>query len=121
MPVISLETNIKSSPDTIFDLSRSVDLHKASMAHHGEEVIDGTKNGLMEKGDFVTWKAKHLFWNRTLKVQITDIDAPEFFSDEMVEGDFKKMRHEHHFKSLHEGTLMIDKFYFERAVGSYIF
>lgn len=35
----------------------------------------------------------------------------------MQEGDFKKMRHEHHFKKQEGGTLMIDKFYFESPFG----
>lgn len=71
----------------------------------------------MNKGDTVTWQAKHLFKTRTLTVQITHVDAPTFFADEMLEGDFRTMRHEHFFKEIAEGTLMIDKFYFESPFG----
>ena len=117
MPTIYLETFIKAPPQIVFDLSRSVDLHKASMAHHREEIIHGTANGLMNKGDFVTWKARHLFQNRKLKVHITDLETPHFFVDEMAEGDFEKFRHEHRFETVNEGTLMIDKFYFESPFG----
>ena len=67
----------------------------------------------MNKGDTVTWKAKHLFKSRKLKVTLTEMQPPDFFADEMVEGDFKKMRHEHYFKKKDDGTLVIDKFYFK--------
>lgn len=116
MPVIYLETFIKAPLQVVFDLSRNVDLHKASMYHHNEKIIDGVRTGLMNMGDTVTWKAKHFFRNRTLKVQLTEV-RHQFFVDEMIEGDFKKMRHEHTFKSIAEGTMMIDRFYFETPFG----
>ncbi|RYZ61778.1 MAG: cell division protein [Chitinophagaceae bacterium] len=117
MPLIHLQTFINASPETVFDLSRSVDLHKASMTHHREEIIDGMPAGLMGLGDTVTWKANHLFRSRTLKVKITALNPPEFFADEMIEGDFKQMRHEHAFKAMNGGTLMIDRFLFTAPFG----
>jgi ligand-binding SRPBCC domain-containing protein len=117
MPLIYLETIINAPQKLVLDLSRSVDLHKASMTHHKEEIIDGVRSGLMHKGDTVTWKAKHLWKSRTLKVKLTELEAPHFFADEMIEGDFKKMRHEHEFKRAAEGTLMVDRFYFETPFG----
>ena len=113
MPLIYLETFINAPFEVVFDLSRSVDIHRSSMTKYSEEVVDGVSGGLVNEGDTVTWQAKHLLKKRRLKVKITEMKAPSFFADEMVEGDFKKMRHEHYFKSINEGTLMIDKFYFE--------
>lgn len=118
MTVIRLETFIKAPPQTVFDLSRSVDLHKASMKHHGEKAIAGTRSGVMNKGDTVTWQAKHLFRNRTLKVRITEMQPPTFFADEMVAGDFQTMQHEHHFKRSGDGTMMIDLFLFKSPYGA---
>ena len=43
--------------------------------------------------------------------------APQSFTDEMVNGDFKQMKHEHHFKPIQNGTLMIDLFSFESPYG----
>jgi ligand-binding SRPBCC domain-containing protein len=117
MPMIYLETFIKASPEVVFDLSRSIELHKSSMAHHKEKVIAGIETGLMNKEDMVTWKAVHLFKNRILKVQITEMNAPHFFKDEMLEGDFEEMKHEHYFKPSGDETLMIDKFYFSSPFG----
>jgi ligand-binding SRPBCC domain-containing protein len=117
MALIRLQTFIKAPNQIVFDLSRSVDLHKLSMKHHKEEIIAGVRHGLMKKGDKVTWQAKHLFVIRKLKVTITELEAPTFFADEMVEGDFKTMRHQHHFKQVQNGTLMTDHFYFESPFG----
>ena len=117
MPLIYLETIIHASPEVVFDLSRSVDLHKASMTHHREEIVAGVNKGLMQFGDTVTWRAKHFGKSRTLKVKLTEIEAPHYFADEMVKGDFKKMRHEHEFRPIADGTLMIDRFSFESPFG----
>lgn len=117
MPLIFLKTFISAAPQVVFDLSRSVDLHKTSMSHHREEITDGTRKGLMNKGDTVTWKARHFWKSRTLKVKLTELDAPTFFADEMLEGEFKRMRHEHEFRPTENGTLMIDHFYFETPFG----
>ncbi|HUC82072.1 MAG TPA: SRPBCC family protein [Flavisolibacter sp.] len=117
MPVIHLQTFIEAPVETVFDMSRSVDLHKSSMKHHNEEAVAGVTKGLMKKGDTVTWQAKHLFRTRKLKVTITEMTSPTFFADEMLEGDFKMMRHEHYFHPQNKGTLMVDKFSFESPFG----
>jgi ligand-binding SRPBCC domain-containing protein len=118
MPTIHLTTFIQAPTDRVFDLSRHVDLHKQSMAKHKEEAVAGTRFGLMEKDDTVTWKAKHLFKTRMLRIKITKMNKPETFTDEQIEGGFKVMKHEHHFKPCENGTIMIDLFYFESPYGS---
>jgi ligand-binding SRPBCC domain-containing protein len=117
MPVIHLTTFIAAPVDVVFDLSRHVDLHKKSMSHYKEEAVAGTRFGLIEKEDTVTWKAKHFFKTRLLRVKITGMKKPGHFIDEQVEGDFKMMKHEHHFKRCENGTIMIDIFYFESPYG----
>ena len=61
MPFIHLTTFIAAPPERVFDLSRHVSLHKQSMARNREEIIAGVRSGMMNKGDSVTWQAKHLF------------------------------------------------------------
>jgi ligand-binding SRPBCC domain-containing protein len=118
MPTIHLTTFIAAPPDRVFDLSRSIDLHRKSMAHTKEEVVGGVTSGLMEFQEFVTWKAKHLLRTRILKSKIVAMSRPLSFTDEMVEGDFKALRHEHHFKKIDNGTLLIDLFHFESPYGA---
>jgi ligand-binding SRPBCC domain-containing protein len=45
------------------------------------------------------------------------MSPPLSFTDEMVQGDFKSLRHEHHFKQIANGTLLIDLFTFESPYG----
>ncbi len=117
MSLIHLTTFINAPCDRVFDLSRSVDLHKKSMSQFDEKIIDGVMSGLMKTGDTVTWTAKHLFSKRILKVKITRFQRPDFFVDEQVQGDFLMMKHEHYFKSIENGTIMIDQFHYELKNG----
>jgi ligand-binding SRPBCC domain-containing protein len=87
------------------------------MAHTGEVAIAGTTNGLIGLDETVTWKAKHLFKTRVLRSKITAMKRPLSFTDEMMDGDFRSLRHEHHFKRIDNGTLLIDLFHFETPYG----
>jgi ligand-binding SRPBCC domain-containing protein len=118
MPTIHLTTFIAAPADRVFDLARSIDLHKKSMSHCNEEAVAGTTMGLINLNESVTWKAKHLMKVRILKSQITAMDRPHSFTDEMRQGDFKSMKHQHHFKQIENGTLMIDILDFESPYGS---
>ena len=117
MPLIHLTTFIAAPVERVFDLSRSIDLHKFSMKRFGEIPVDGKMTGLIEKNDTVTWKAKHLFKTRMLKVKVVALNKPFLFIDEQVQGDFKLLKHEHHFKPCENGTIMIDQFFYEAPYG----
>ena len=119
MSTIHLTTFIAAPVERVFDLARSVDMHKHTMTKHKEEAVAGIRFGLMEKNETVTWKAKHLFKTRFLRSEITEMKKPNMFIDEQVKGDFKKMRHEHHFKPCDNGTIMIDLLEFETPYGSF--
>ena len=118
MALIHLTTFMEAPADRIFDLSRSVRLHRESMVKYNETIVEGATGGLMELEDTVTWKARHLLKNRTLKVKVTALKRPDFFIDEQVRGDFDFMKHEHYFKPVQNGTLMIDQFHYEPGGGT---
>src|ERR1700744_6204572 len=105
MPTIHLTTFVAAPADRVFDLARSIDLHRKSMVHTNEEAIAGTTSGLIGLDETVTWKAKHLFKTRVLKSRITAMNKPLSFTDEMVDGDFRSLRHEHNLKKIDNGTL----------------
>ncbi|MCG1036514.1 hypothetical protein [Polaribacter sargassicola] len=48
MPRIEIKTEIKADINIVFDLSRSIDLHKISTKHTNEKAIAGKTNGLIE-------------------------------------------------------------------------
>jgi ligand-binding SRPBCC domain-containing protein len=118
MPLIHLTTFIAAPQERVFDLSRSVDLHKHSMEKYEEKIVKGTPTGLMNVNDEVTWKARHLFKERVLSIRVAGLRRPDYFSDEQVRGDFVKMKHEHYFKPIENGTIMIDQFLFEIRHGA---
>jgi ligand-binding SRPBCC domain-containing protein len=117
MPTLHLTTFIAAPAERVFDLSRSIDLHKESMSRFKEEAVSGVRFGLIEKDETVTWKARHFFKNRLLRVKITEMKKKEMFTDEQIEGDFKTLRHEHYFKPCDNGTIMIDIMNFETPYG----
>jgi ligand-binding SRPBCC domain-containing protein len=117
MPTIHVTTLIHAPMDRVFDLSRSITLHKRSMLHLQEEAIKGRTNGLIELDETVTWRAKHLGKIRQLTTRITEMRHKDYFCDEMVEGDFTFMKHEHHFKQIENGTVAIDIFEFGTPYG----
>jgi len=117
MAQIHLETIIKAPVERVFDLSRSIDLHKLSAAQTNEEAIAGRTSGLIELGENVTWRAKHLGVHQKLTVEIVKMERPEMFEDVMLKGAFKNMRHVHRFIEDGSNTKMIDEFEFESPVG----
>lgn len=117
MPVINLTTNIHAPLIRVFNLSRSIDLHTVSMQHTKEKAVAGKTTGLIKYGETVTWQAKHLFKMQSLKGHITAMQPYTHFADEMLEGDFKMMKHEHHFSFNNGITIMKDIFRFETPYG----
>lgn len=117
MPKIHLTSFISAPVERIFDLTRSINLHKISVASTNEKAVAGVVNGLINENETVTWQAKHLFKTRQFTSRITEMQRPVFFIDEMIHGDFKSFRHEHHFKSADNGTIVIDLIEFESPYG----
>jgi ligand-binding SRPBCC domain-containing protein len=117
MPKIELLTEINAPIEKVFDLARSIDLHMESTRQTGERAIAGKTSGLIELGETVSWRAKHFGIWQTLTSKITEFDRPNYFADEMVQGAFKSIRHEHHFSGAGGHTVMKDVFAFESPLG----
>lgn len=117
MPTIHLTTFIAAPSEVVFDLSRHIGLHKEAMSPFREEAVAGTRFGFLEKNETVTWRAKHLFKNRLLRVKVTEMKKPEMFTDEQLQGDFRMMKHEHYFKPCENGTIVIDLLHYESPYG----
>lgn len=115
--MIIIRTKINAPVLRCFELSTSIDLHKISASKTKEEAIEGTTTGLIKLDETVTWRARHFgIWHR-MKVRITDYQKPQTFTDEMVEGPFKFMKHRHEFEQVEDHTIMIDLFDFKSPYG----
>jgi ligand-binding SRPBCC domain-containing protein len=114
-------TTIAAPIERCFDLARSVEVHLAGNVHFGESAVavGGVTSGLVELGQRVTWRARHLGVWQNLTSEITRMDRPKYFRDEMIQGAFKTMEHDHYFesKSANE-TLMTDVFRFAAPLGA---
>lgn len=117
MPLIVLKTYIQAERSIVFDLSRSIDLHKISTQQTNEEAISGITSGLIGMNESVTWRAKHLGFYQELTSKITAFNSPYSFTDEMVSGAFKQFKHEHIFEEHEQGTLMVDRFDYTSPLG----
>lgn len=119
MPVIRLNTIINAPKEVVFDLARSIDLHKLSTAHTNEEAVAGKTSGLIGMDESVTWRAKHFGFSQLLTSKITAFEFPNHFTDEMVSGAFKRFRHEHIFTEENGMTIMEDVFDYTSPYGMF--
>jgi len=117
MARIVVVTEIARDIETVFDLARNIDAHTKSASQTSEQAIAGRTTGLAELGDEITWRAKHFGIWQNLTVRITAMDRPNSFTDEMVRGAFKSMRHRHRFEQVGETTRMTDEFEFAAPFG----
>ncbi len=117
MPTIELRTKIRAPKERVFDLARSVDLHKISTQQTNEEAIDGITSGLLGLDEWVTWRAKHFGVYQKLTSKITAFDRPNYFTDEMMQGAFKSFTHEHLFYESQNSTEMVDVFEYKAPYG----
>ncbi|UFH31834.1 SRPBCC family protein [Chryseobacterium sp. C-71] len=117
MSKIYLTTIIKADINTVFDLSRDIDLHQKSTFKTGEKAIAGKTSGLIELGETVTWRAKHLGFYQTHTSKITEMEKPNKFTDVMLKGRFKSFKHQHIFKQEGKNTIMTDILEFESPFG----
>lgn len=117
MPKIELTTEIYSTIDICFDLSRSIDLHKISTAKTNEEAVAGRTSGIINLNETVTWQATHFGVRQKLTSKITLFDRPNYFTDEQVKGIFKTIKHEHKFEQKRDRVIMTDIFEFQSPCG----
>jgi len=117
MPIINLKIEINAPRWLVFDLSRSIDLHKISTEQTNEEAIAGVTSGLIGMDEWVTWRARHFGIYQTLTSRITAFEKPSYFVDEMEKGIFQYFKHEHIFQEIGEQTRMNDVFDYGSPLG----
>ena len=117
MPTIKIITEIHSSINICFNLSRSIDLHKISTSETKERAIAGKTTGLININEHVTWEAIHFGVKQKLTSKITGYNYPYYFKDEQQQGAFKSFQHEHLFEQVGEMVVMTDVFTFSSPCG----
>jgi ligand-binding SRPBCC domain-containing protein len=117
MQTLTIETFIAAPARFCFDAARDLDLHAHVFAHTNEVAVAGRTSGLIELGEEVTWRARHLGVTQHLTSKITAFDSPRYFQDAMQRGAFKTFVHDHFFDERPGGTLMRDVVRFSAPLG----
>ncbi len=117
MPIIQLETKINAPIERVFDLARSIDLHKDTMSKYDEKAVAGVTSGLIKMNETVTWEATHFGIRQNLTSKITAFERPSHFRDSMVKGVFKRFDHDHFFKQSGAETRIRDVFDYNSPLG----
>ena len=117
MPTIVLFTKIKAVQKLVFDLSRSIELHKISTKKTNEKAISGKTEGLIALNETVTWRAKHLGIYQNFTSKVIGCDSPNYFADIMLSGAFKSFRHEHYFSYEENTTTLVDVLQYVSPLG----
>ncbi|MGG3450553.1 SRPBCC family protein [Domibacillus aminovorans] len=120
MPIIEHQQFIKAPIEVCFDLARNVDIHTQTTSKTKEKVVGGVTEGLLEKGDTVTWEAVHFGIKQRLTARVTEMEKPDKFIDIMVKGAFHSFVHTHEFIEEADGTIMIDKLILEKYMRTFI-
>jgi hypothetical protein len=109
METIRLATWIDAPVERCFLLSLNIDLRVASGRETGEDAIEGVTTGLIGEGQTVTFQGGRfgVRWRQTNRMEI--VRPYSYFRDVMVEGDFKRYEHDHHFAVMDDGTRMRDE------------
>lgn len=117
MTTIRLITKINAPIQTVFDLARNIDIHQQSTSQSNEKAIYGRTTGLIELGETVTFRGKHFGLYLNHQSQITEMEIPKYFVDEMIKGHFKYFHHEHTFVTQNGHTVMIDFLQYKAPFG----
>ena len=102
-------TEIGAPADVCFDFALDVAAHVESSSFSGEKLVaPGKLEGRLELGDIVCFEGIHFGIRQRFCAQITQVDRPRCFVDEMVHGLFKWLKHVHEFEEKNGRTIMRD-------------
>ena len=106
---LKVVTKIAAPAGVCFDAARSVAAHVESARFSNERLVaPGKLDGFLEVGDLVCFEGRHFGVMQRFCARITEMDRPTRFTDEMVSGAFKSLRHMHLFEESPGTTTMID-------------
>ena len=113
MPTIHLTTFIAAPIERVFDLSRHLAIYKLAINTKKEKFSAVAASNLISNGETITIQAKHFGKTRLVTAKVIEFQKPSSFVQEQVKGDLLHFKHEHHFKRVDNGTIMIDMIDFD--------
>jgi ligand-binding SRPBCC domain-containing protein len=117
MAELHLTTVIHAPIERVFDLARCVSLHKRHFDQHKIIALNGKTSGLLEPRDYTRWQGKVGTKKRQFLLDVTQMERPGFYRDDMRKDFFESFQHEHFFREIDNGTIMIDQIEFHMPQG----
>ena len=108
MPGIHLTTFIAAPAKRVFDLSRHMAMYKRIFQGRNGNLTTAASSNLLKPGETISVVGKVAGRNRLATLKVTKFEDSILFVEEQVKGDLKVFRHEHHFKQVDNGTIVID-------------
>jgi len=118
MPTIHLTSFVHAPADRVFDLARSTSVHKALLRSYKHGKVEGGTEGFIGLKDKISFSLRFLGKQRDVTTRIDFLDYPHSFKSTLVKGPFASMTHEHYFKSIQNGTLLIDVLEYRLSFGA---
>lgn len=115
MPTIHLTTFIAAPIERVFDLSRNLTIYKQLIHGREEKLSSGASSNLVNAGETITFHAKHFGKTRSVTTKFTTLEKPLSFVQEQVKGDLVRFKHQHFFREIANGTILIDMIDYEGA------
>jgi ligand-binding SRPBCC domain-containing protein len=114
---VVLHTEVQAPPDRVFDLTRHIGFHTVCYEHARERAVAGRTDGLIERGESVTFRMHDFGVPHEMTVLITEFDRPRHFRDSQTDGIFRRFDHDHRFEARDGVTVMTDVFDFDPPFG----
>jgi ligand-binding SRPBCC domain-containing protein len=108
MSRIHVTTFIAAPVERVFDLSRHLALYRYIFHNKNERFSAASGTNLLSKNETMSINVTHAGKTRVSLLKITDLQKPLAFTEEQVKGDLEKFKHEHHFRQIENGTIIID-------------
>jgi ligand-binding SRPBCC domain-containing protein len=113
MSAIHITNFIAAPTEIVYDLSRHMMLQKKSMEMVGINQIRGISSGLVSVGDTTMWRISVMKKPFFFSLKIAENSPFNQFTEMMSAGPLESFEHTRHFKSIKNGTLVIDEINYE--------
>jgi len=117
MAKIHVTTFIKAPAKRVYDLSRSVNLFQIYSSTTFQKFLEGASTGLINENDTVVYQAKHFNKSRILTLKIISLNIPDQITIQLLMKGFKNFQHNLYFKSIRNGSFLIDVIEYETSFG----
>ena len=111
MPKIHFTEFIAAPASRVYDVARNFSILKSSFDK--EQVSTTASSNTLKDGDTITIQARHLSKTRSLVLKLYEKKQENMFREVMHQGSIPAYCHEHYFKQIDNGTIMIDILEFE--------